>query len=400
VAWFEYEGTCPDGTAIAGRIEAAGDDEARAMLREVMRVTLNELREVREAPRPRPMGTDEFLFLNEQIASMASAGLPLDEGLRQLARDLRRGSFRQTVVEIAADLERGVPIEEAVRRHEGRMPLLYSRVIRAGVQTGRLPALLLGLNQHLRIMSQTRRLLWETLSYPVIVLAMGLAILAFFMICVVPQFRSIFVDFGVSLPSVTLVLLYISDIFPEALAGIGISVLGLALLWHALRTTPAGRRFRESLLMCFPVLGRVYRTSLISRFIHSAATCVEAGVPLPEALRLSGDATGSGLVRADVEGIAQAAERGESVFAATQLSRIIPPIFGYAVQVALGRERLPEMLKELSRTYEDRAVHAQAAARAVLFPLMVILVGSVLLVGVLATFLPLVALFNGVTRAS
>lgn len=400
MAWFEYEGTCPNGTAIAGRIEAAGDDEARAMLREVMRVTLNELREVKEPPPPRPISTDEFLFLNEQIASMASAGVPLDEGLLQLARDVRRGSFRETIEEIAADLKRGVPIEEAVRRHEGRMPLLYSRVIRAGVQTGRLPALLLGLNQHLRIMSQTRRLLWETLSYPVIVIGMGLAILAFFMICIVPQFKSVFADFGVSLPAVTLALVYISDVFPEVLAGMGLSVFGLVLLWSALRTTPGGRRFRESVLMWIPVLGRVYRTSLISRFIHSTATCVEAGVPLPEAIRLSGDATGSGLVRADVEGIAQAAERGESVFAATQLSRIIPPIFGYAVQVALGREQLPAMLKELSRTYEDRAVHAQAAARAVLFPLMVILVGGLLLAGVLAVFLPLVTLVNAVSGGS
>ncbi|MBN1492059.1 MAG: type II secretion system F family protein [Phycisphaerae bacterium] len=397
MAWFEYDGQCPNGTAISGRIEAANHSAADEMLRTTMRLTVSDVRQAR-SPAPRSRISDEdFMFFNEQLASLASAGMALDAGLEQLARDVSSPRLRGLIQDIAGEVRRGEPLEQAVARHEARMPVLYSRVIRAGVASGQLSATLLSLNQHLRLMGETRRLLWETLSYPAIVLLLAMGVISFFFIAIVPMFQEIFADFGVRLPVVTLLLIDAGKIYPFLLTSFAITVVLLILVWQALRFTLRGRLLREWVVSHVPIVGRVYRASLISRFVRSVATCVRSGITLPEALRLAGGVTGSPGLARDAEYVAAAAEAGNSILDATQVCAWIPGIFGYTVQVALGREALPAALAQLSTTYEARATHTQAMLRAALLPTLVVILGGTLFFGIAAMFLPLVSLVNSVS---
>jgi type IV pilus assembly protein PilC len=168
-------------------------------------------------------------------------------------------------------------------------------------------------------------------------------------------------------------------------------------VWLLLRTTPGGRAVREAMVAGVPVVGRVYKASLIARFIRSVATCINAGVTLPEALRLAGGVTGSPRLITESSRVAEAAERGDSVFNATQLCGWIPAMFGYTIQAALGRQNLPTALMELSKAYEQRATHIQSMLRVLLFPALVCVVGLIIMMGIVALFLPLVTLINSVS---
>jgi len=397
VPWFEYEGVCPGGTAIAGRVEAESHDAAQRLLGETMRVVLSEVREAKPPPAKAAIGEADLIFFNEQLASLASAGLALDEGLQQLARDVDSPRLRGFIEAVAVDLRRGETIEQAIAKHEAQLPLLYSRVIRAGVQSGQLPATLLNLNQHLRLMGMTRQVLWEILAYPIFVLVAGLIIVSLFFIKVVPQFKEIFYDFGSKLPGPTLLLLRVADSFPGILIAVGVIAVLIVVGWQLLKLTPGGRRFRERFVAAIPIVGRVYRASLVSRFVRSVATSVQAGVTLPEALRLAGGATGSPGLGVEADRIAADVERGGSIFEASQLCQWIPAIFGYTVQVALGRDALSSALMQLSDTYESRATHYQSMLRVIMFPVVVILVGGFIALGVIGLFLPLVSLVNAVS---
>ncbi|MBN1346243.1 MAG: type II secretion system F family protein [Phycisphaerae bacterium] len=395
--WFEYEGQCPNGTAIAGRLEAVDHDAARDMLGETMRIALRDVRQAEAPPIRRPISEEEFLFFNEQLASLASIGVALDQGLTQLARDVRSPRLRKFIQDIAADLHKGESLENAVAARESQLPALYSRVVRAGIQTGNLPAALLGLNQHMRLMGETRRILWETLSYPVFVLIVGLAIISFFLLTIVPQFKVMFADFGTSLPGPTLLLLNLAEAYPTILVSAAAFVVAAVLGWRALRLWPGGQVVREDVVGHLPIVGRVYRASLVARFVRSVEVGVQAGLPLPEALRLAGGVTGSRRVDRDADRIAAAVEQGKSVFEAVQLCSLIPGIFGYTLQVALGRDVLPQALAGLSESYENRAIHYQGLLRVLMFPVVVAMVGLILLFGVFALFLPLITLINSVS---
>ncbi len=397
MAWFEYEGVCPNGTAIAGRIEAEDREAARLMLSETLRLSVGDVRAATSPPRRAPVSDEDFIFFNEQLASLASAGMALDEGLQQLARDVTSPRLRRLIQDVVADLQRGQPLEEAIARRENQFPSLYGRVIRAGVQTGQLPATLLNLNQHLRLMGETRRILWETLTYPLVVLMMAFAIASFFFLMVAPKIREVYADFGAVLPSLTLLLMGVSDAYVTILIAVAAIGIGLLILWQLLRTTPGGRKIRETVAGAVPLFGRVYRASLVSRFVRSVATCVRAGLPLPESLRLAGGVTGSERMTDQADRLAAAVEQGQSIFDAAQLCPWIPGIFGYTLQAAIGRDAIPVALAELAATYESRATHLLALLRTVLFPTLVIVVGLILGTGIVAIFLPLVTLINSVS---
>ncbi len=395
--WFEYEGLTPGGTAIAGRVEAADRERAGEDLAGMQM----EVREIRKADAPpkraAPLSEDDLIFFNQQLASLAEAGIALDEGLAQLARDIESPRLRRWIVELVHDIRRGIPIDQAIAARERGLPLLYSRVIRAGIASGELPATLLNLNQHLRLAGNTRRMIWELASYPLLVAALAVTIVSGLFLMVVPRFHDIFVDFGTELPGLTVLLLAIADNYPTIMLVFALVVAGVILGWRWLRLSRTGLAIRESIIFAAPVVGKVYRASLIARFLRAVSTAVATGVPLPQAMRLGADATGSKYLIDDAEHLAGEVERGQSVFVANQSARIIPPLFGFCVQVAVGRDTLPTAIGQLARSYENRAVHAQFVLQAMLFPLLVMVLGCIVGIMIVAMFLPLVHLINCVS---
>ena len=395
--WFEYEGLTSGGTAIAGRIEADQRDDANAQLAE-MRIEVRELRPA--APtRQRLTGLTEndLIFFNDQLASLASAGIALDEGLAQLARDLDSSRLRRWIRELVDDLRRGTPLDQAIARREAGLPILYSQVIRAGIDSGDLPATLLNLNQHLRMVGHTRRIFWETATYPLFVGVLTLLVVSIFFGLVTPQFENLFRDFGTELPGMTQLLLAIGRSFPLILSVIVCVLLGAGMSWFLLRLTPGGRALREGVILTIPGVGRIHHASLVARFLRTVSTAVATGVPLPRALRLAAEVTGSTRLVADASKLADQVEKGQSIMAVGSSLKIIPSLFGFCVHVAVGREVLPTALARLAHSYENRATHTQAIFQAVLFPVLISVAGMFLFFAVAGMFLPLVTLINAVS---
>src|SRR4030042_690836 len=137
MAVFRYDALTTAGRLMQGTIEAGSPQDASGQLSQ-MGLVINTL-EKAEAQRPRTaIGRSEFLLFNQQLASITRAGIPLERGLRELAQDISSKSMRRLVEDIAADLEKGVPIEEAFAKRERYFPPLYGRILKAGVETGRL----------------------------------------------------------------------------------------------------------------------------------------------------------------------------------------------------------------------------------------------------------------------
>jgi type II secretory pathway component PulF len=362
-----------------------------------MQLEAVELTESKPPRSPRPIGGDDFIFFNEQLASLASAGMCLDEGLEQLARDVGSPRLRRTIQAVADEVKRGVPLDQAVAKHEGGLPVLYSRVVRAGVESGQLPATLLNLSQHLKLISETKRIIVEALAYPAAVCAFAVVIVSLVMIFVVPMFEEIFVDFGTMLPGATMLLIAVSRVFPELAATVGVIVAVAIVAWFAARASPRGRRLREVVAMSVPLIGPVVRASLISRFARSLALTVSSGVPLSDSLRLAAGATGSAILDRDADLLASHVEQGQSPSVASEKTRLIPGMFGFVVDIAVGRNSLPESMFQLAKAYDLKAAHSQSMLRAWLVPLAVLFVGVTIGFCILALFLPLVSLVNSVS---
>jgi len=380
---------------ISGVLEAA--DEAEAA-RQLEGMGLSDVEVTRTRARVgRPLGAEDFLFFNEQLASLAHSGLCLDEGLRRLAQDIDSPRLRQTIESVAADLQGGQTLDQALEKHAALLPGRYARVVKAGIASGQLAPTLLNLSNHLRLMSQTRQLVTRTLAYPAVVLAAAVAIFLMVSWLVVPQFKQIFDEWGAELPALTKLFLAFSEAVPTLALAAGVVVLAAAALWLVSGWSAGGRAAREQLVMMVPLLGGLLRDSLRARFLRALAYGVSSGLPLPESIRLGSDATGSPWAARDAEAVARKVEAGAPSQAACVGSRLVPALVGYAVQVGGNQDDTQRALNRLAQTYAARAVQTQTILQTWLTPAAVLVLGLFIALLILALFTPMLQMIDSVS---
>ncbi len=406
MAVFRYEAVTTGGREMTGTLEARDADQVRELLAE-MELEVNAVTAAAaERPKSR-IGRHEFILFNRQIESITRAGIPLAEGLRQLARDTASKRMRRLIEDLAADLESGTDVAEALEKREKSFPPLYSHIIRAGVQSGRLPEMLASLNRHLEVAGQTRRVVMEAVTYPLVVLVLASIVLTGGMLYVVPSFEAIIRDlagsqttgdfFEVSMPAATAAVFWIShNIFNIWIAVGGLIVLSVAL-FKLLGRSSGGRAATESLYRGIPVLGRVYHRSQLCRLADAMAVLVSAGCDLPTCLRLGAGATGSETLRRDCETLAETVESGQDVLSAGQFSAALPPMFLYSVQLGVQRNDLADGLYALAETYAEQTRLHRARLQGLLLPVMLVIVGGFVAFMIAALMLPFASLLHTMT---
>ena len=396
MALFAYQSVTESGRLMTGTVEASGPEQAEQMLVE-MRLHVNAIEKVKDRPPQTSVGRNEFLLFNQQLASLTQAGIPLERGLRELAADAGSGKMSRLINEITDELERGVPLDEAVEKRKSHFPPLYSQILKAGLETGRLSEMLTSLNRHLEIEQQTRRIIVESVCYPAVVLVLMAVILTFLLVFIVPSFSEVLSDMSdgrARLPLLTQAVLAFSNYVWYFWAVMGIAAVAAVLGWSSLSASAAGRRMRENVFLKIPLVGRVYESGLLARLAEAMAVLTAAGCTLPLTVRLAGQSSRSELMKQDCELLAGQIEQGQGIFEGGMGCRLIPRLFLYATQLATQRNELHDSLTNLGQMYAQQTIARQGRTRALLMPMMIIFVGGIVGLVVLAMFLPMVTMIQ------
>jgi len=398
MATFEYNALTSAGRLMKGTIEAGTHQEAGEMLKQ-MQLVVNSVEKATLKKPKTAIGRNEFVLFNQQLASITKAGIPLERGLRELAGDISSRSMRRLVDAIADELEAGVSIEQAFEKRQKHFPPLYGRILKAGVETGRLSEMLTSLNRHLEMANQTRRIIFEAMAYPAVILVLAAVILTGVFMFIIPQFGSVLEEMtdGGELPGITKLFFSMSKNVVPFWTAVGIVIAVIVALFAMLSASTAGRRFKESLLLRIPVIGRVYHSSMLSRMAEGLAIMVAAGSDMPVSLRLSSGATGSDKLILESEALAAQIEQGANILEAGQLCRMIPRLFLYSIQLGTQRNELQDNLYSLGQMYTEQARCGQARLQAVLLPVMLIGVGCFLAITILAMFMPMIGIITSLS---
>jgi type IV pilus assembly protein PilC len=388
IAW---KAESAEGQSLSGTLDAV---DARAAGEQLSRLGLRVLEVASATPRAaRPLSAEDFHSFNLQLAQLTAAGLPLESGLRLIARDMRSGALSRAVNEVATDLESGVPLSEAFDRRRGRFPMLYGRLLDAGVRMGNLPAMLLSLGEHLQLVQRLRASLWSVLSYPAVVLvalAVVLLMLSFF---VQPQLVELWAGFAVELPLAARASLALLGWIPWLIVAGLLVVLIFSAVWLFYRGRGQGQAFIDYAIVPLPFVGRVVHRSLLSRWCHAVALGIEAGQDLPTAISLAAQAAGSPRIERDAGRLIAILSAGGAIDAVGKLETL-PATVPATMQLGSATGNLAGRMRSLSDMYQRQAQYGTQALPAILTPMLLIVIGALIGISVLGLFLPLVALFN------
>jgi type IV pilus assembly protein PilC len=346
------------------------------------------------------LSADDLITLNEEIAGMARAGLPLDQGLAALAREMGRGRLRHVTAQLAADLQAGQPLPEALKRQGNKVPPFYAAVVSAGIRTGRVSEVLGTLTIYTRALAELRATVLGALYYPAIVILVALALFGIVFFFLMPQYEQFFNDFKLQMPALTRFVIAVSK-HPLLYVGLPLLVVLLIVLGVrlALGATERGRHTWVRLGYAIPLAGTLVRAARLSAFTELLAILVDHAVPLPEAFRLAGAASSDPVLADGARQIEQDLARGETLGEALHRQALVPELVAWMTAVGELRGSLGPTLHQVAALYRRQAEMRAAVLKSVLPPILVLLTATVVVVlFVFAVMVPMLQLLQGLSN--
>ncbi len=297
--------------------------------------------------RARPVTLEQLAALSDEIGALVRAGVPLDQGLCELSRDMP-GRLGQVAGEISQSLAAGKPLEQTIAELGAALPPAYRAVIVAGVRAGRLPLAMEGISHTARRITQLRSTIYLSLLYPLMVLLVAWSLGVFIMVKVGPVLSQMMVEFDVAGPWI--VRAYELGRIHARWAGAILPLLFAAWIawgWFQSGQIAQGRELHP--LVSFGgigVLARLQRASRLASLADMLALLISNSVPLAEAVELASGAVGSkSLVKGGQE-VANALKRGEPL---AQVPAGFPPLLAWMLA---GGQSQPQLVRTLSRAAE------------------------------------------------
>jgi type IV pilus assembly protein PilC len=325
-----------------------------------------------------------------QLATMMSAGVPMVQGFEIVAGGQDNPRMKEMLTNIKTDIEGGSSLNEALGKYPVQFDELFQNLVRAGESAGVLDTVLDTVASYKENIEAIKGKIKKALFYPAAVLAVAVIVAAILLIFVIPQFESVFKNFGADLPAFTQLLVSLSRFMVSywwlvfgIIAGV---IVGLVMLHK--RSTKFAHLVNRGMLK-LPVIGDILRKSAIARYARTLGVTFRAGVPLVEALDSVSSATGSIIYNDAVKRIREDVAVGHQLQLAMRQTNLFPNMV--VQMVAIGEEAgaLDKMLFKIADFYEEEVNNAVDALSSLLEPFIMVIIGLIVGSMVVGMYLPI-----------
>lgn len=393
---YRYEAADARGRIERGLIDADSSRHAGQTLRARGLWPLS-VKLATEAAAPRsailkgPRITDaELCGLTRQLASLLTAGLPLDTALSATLEQAGRRHVTNTLASVRADVRAGHRLGQALAAHPRDFPPIYRSLVDAGEDSGRLPLVMEKLAEYIESRSALRNKILTAFIYPLMVTLVSIAIVVFLLTYVVPQVVGAFNQAHQTLPLLTRLLLALSDGVRQWGVPGGFVLAALFAAWCSGLRHPRFRLAWHAWLLRVPVLGRYIVGVNTARYAATLAILTSGGVPLLAALAAAARTLSNDHLRCAAEAVTRQVREGSSLGHALQAQQVFPPLLIYLVGSGERTGALPAMLDRACTTLSGELERRALTTTALLEPLVILSMGGIVLVIVLAIMMPII----------
>lgn len=379
MARFKYAALTPDGKQLVGVVKGSSiDGVTESLTRQGMQVRLikPEGRRILQFElTPTKVKPIELANFSRQMAAFVASGLPLIDALAIIEEETPSKTLRNIVREVADSLRFGESFARAMAAHTDAFPPFYMSVLQSAEATGELDVVLRQLSKYVERDMEAKRKIRSALAYPSVVMVMAFVTVAVITVFVLPRFKTFFESFDAKLPLPTRMLLSFTDFLTSWWAAMATVAAILVIAVIAVLRTGQGRWYRDKLLLRLPVLGDVVRFTVVERFCRVLTAMLEAGVPIPEALRLASVGSNNLVYQRSLEVARTEMLEGDGIARPISRTQLFPKTVTSMMRVGEETGTLDEQLEAMASYYENELQYKLKKLTTLFEPMAVIFVG-------------------------
>ena len=400
MATFAYSGRSRAGQSVAGeRIAETMEAAISALRREQIQVTQIAPVKDKAAQKVKAKGASakDLAVFTRQFSVMIGAGLPLVQCLDILGTQAEDKNFGAIILATRADVENGMSLADAMKKHPKAFDALFTNMIAAGEAGGILDAILKRLATYIEKAVKLKGQVKSAMVYPIAVVVIATVVVSLILWKVIPTFASLFAGLGAQLPLPTRIVIALSNGLVRYGLFIIAGLVGLGFAFRSYYATSNGRRVVDRIVLKLPVLGILMRKIAVARFCRTLSTLLSSGVSILEALDITAKTAGNAIVEEAIYTTRKSIEGGETIAAPLAQTAVFPPMVVQMIGVGEATGALDTMLGKIADFYEEEVDVAVAGLLTLLEPIMIALLGGVVGGIVIAMYLPIFALVSQLT---
>lgn len=397
---YAYAGIGRNGKQATGTMDASSADEVSRLLRQ-QRIRVTKIEPVSQKKSfafsiggKKKVTQEEVAVFTRQFSVMIDAGLPLVQCLDILSKQCDNKFFSDTLAHVRNEMEGGASLADAMGQHRKVFTELYCNMIAAGEAGGILDIILRRLATYIEKNVKLKRAVKSASIYPAVIISVACIVVLIILWKVIPTFAVLFSGLGAQLPLPTRIVVMASNFVGAYMPFLVIGGIIAVFATKNYYKTDGGQLVIDRIILNMPVVGMLMRKIAVARFCRTLATLVSSGVPILESLSITASTAGNRVISDAIMDTRRSIEAGRSIARPLEASKAFPPMVTQMIGVGEETGALDTMLEKIAEFYEEEVDTAVEGLMALLEPVMIVFLGTVIGGIVVSMYLPMFDLIN------
>ncbi len=329
-----------------------------------------------------------IVFFTRQLATMFSAGLTLERAIQSLGAEEKHRKFKKVLNTVSDNIRKGLNLSESLTRHPGVFNTLFVAMVKAGEVSGNLNEILEQLSSYLENLDDTRRKVKSAMNYPIFMILFLIAMLMVMLLVIIPKFSQVYSQLGAGLPAATRQMIDFSNWFGNNVGFLGfVTFIVFATIWLISKTQRGGFAL-DSLLLKIPVFGTLTEQSILNKFCKTFGILIGAGVPVLETTALLKKVVDNKVYEKAIDNASDLIRDGYNISTALRRTEVFPSILLQLASTGEDTGELDDLLDRAADYYQKQVDALVDRMTTLIEPLLILLVGAVIALMVVLTYLP------------
>ena len=400
---YRYKAKNTDGHVIRGILSVEDEQELREVLsaRGFYLVSSRKINDRSEFFSDfQEVKITDITNFSRQFGIMLKAGISISRSLETLTTTTQNKKMKKILSEVYSDVLNGGKLSDSFSKYPKIFPVFFINMTRIGELSGTLDVIMMRLAEYYDKDTKTKRKAKSALAYPIFLLCLVFAVLIVLAVFVMPMFDGLFKSFGADLPGVTKAVILVSAFIKKNILYI-LLVLACGFLFiRFYGRNPKGRLKLDELKLNIPIIGKVLRAVITSRFASGFSTLLHSGLQLVDAVDIMGKLLGNKSVEQKFEVCKTELRRGKKVSKAIATANIFPDMLIEMISVGENSGELESVLVTTAEYFDDQVDHEIKKATGAIEPIMIMIIALIVVVVLLAVFMPMLGLLGAIDGAA